>query len=160
ENLHMPVACNHDVLRLQIPVNNSGRVSFGQSVSHVLQVAQEPCEISLPSVNQLPQCQAIDEFHGDKVSAGAFTNLVSMCDVRMVEGRRRCCFLFESPQPIVIGDNVGGQNFQGNFAMEFAVLRQVHLTHSTCTDFRVDFIATEFCAGLDHGFIACECNTC
>lgn len=29
----------------------AGRVRFGQSVSHVLQVAQELCEISLSTVN-------------------------------------------------------------------------------------------------------------
>jgi hypothetical protein len=42
--------------------------------------------------------------------AGALANLVNVCDVRMVESRRRCCFLFESTHPIFIGDNIGGQN--------------------------------------------------
>jgi hypothetical protein len=45
-----------------------------------------------------------------KASAGAFANLVNVCDVRMVESRRRGCFVFESTHPIVIGDNIGGQN--------------------------------------------------
>src|SRR5262249_38308179 len=86
------------------------------------------------------------------MSAGAFANLVNMSDVRMVESRRRCCFLFESAHPIFIGDNIGGQNFQRNFAMKLSVLRQVHLTHSACAKLRADFVPTEFSTAVNCHF--------
>src|SRR4029450_13227645 len=78
--------------------------------------------------------------------AVTFANLVNVCDVRMVQCRSRCCFLFESTHPIAIANNIGGQNLQSNFAMKLSVLRQVHLTHSARTKLRADFIATELCA--------------
>src|SRR5262245_56986523 len=98
-------------------------------------------------MNQLTQRVAVHIFHRDEVGAVVLTNLVNVRDVRMIEGRCCCCFLFESAHPIVVGDNVGGQNFQSNFAMKLSVLGQVHFTHPTRAKLRADFVTAEFGAG-------------
>src|SRR5262245_38717269 len=113
----MPLAGHHDVLRLQIPVNNSRSLSFRQSISHVLQVAQQLSGISLSSVNYLAQSPAIDELQRDEVSSVCLADFVDMSDVRMIQCGCGGCFLFESPHSIVSGD-IRRQDFQCDFSMK------------------------------------------
>src|SRR5436309_1253210 len=107
ENLSVPVACDHDVVRLQIAMHYSSRMSFRQSIRRMLQITQKLRQISLFFVNQLTQREAIDELHRDEVHAIALTNLVNVRDVRMVERGRGFRLLHKSPHAIAVTSEFG-----------------------------------------------------
>ena len=44
---------------------------------------------------------------------------------------------------IRVSSNVSGQNLQRNLAIEFGILRQIHLAHSALANLRADFVAAE-----------------
>src|SRR3989441_10215437 len=92
---------------------------------------------------------AVDELHRDEVRPIALADLIDVSDVRMIERGRGLSLLCESPHPILIRSQLHRQNLQRDFAFEFRVLRQIHLTHSARADLGVDFVATEFCACAD-----------
>src|SRR5262245_37851575 len=69
QNLRVPVARHHNVFRLQVAMHDSGRMSFGQTLGHVLQVSEKLAEIGLALPDKFAQREAIDKFHGDKADA-------------------------------------------------------------------------------------------
>src|SRR2546430_7876485 len=64
--------------------------------------------------------------------------------VGMIQCGGSLCLLNESVHAIAIASNFSRKNFQSNFAIEFHVLRQIHLAHSALANLRADFVAPEF----------------
>src|SRR5512144_1513882 len=83
----------------------------------------------------LAQCFAVNEFHRYVAYASAFANVIDVCDVWMVECGSRFRLTNKPLHAIPMRCNVGGQNLQRNFAIQFRVLRQIHLTHSARAEF-------------------------
>ena len=98
-------------------------------------------------IHPLAQSLTIDKLGGDEPRIACGANLVNCEDVRMIQSRGCLRFLNESLQTLLIGRQPLGKNFDGNRSIKFRVTRQINFTHSTLTNFRADFIATEFCAG-------------
>src|ERR1041384_1916377 len=88
EKLCVSVPRDHDVIRLQITMDDSGRVSFGQTFRRMLQISQQLRLVGLPGVTQLTQSLTIDELHRDELQTSGLANLVDVGDIRMVERRR------------------------------------------------------------------------
>jgi hypothetical protein len=98
-------------------------------------------------MNLLAQRNAVDELHGDEIHAIAFTNFIDMSDVRMIQSRRGFRLLGKAPHPILIAGEFGGKYFQRHLAIEFRILRQIHLAHSAFANLRADFITAESGSG-------------
>ena len=64
-----------------------------------------------------------------------FTNLVDVRDVWMIQRGRGFRFTNETFHPVAIRSHIRRKNFQRNFAIEFRVLRQIHLTHPARAEF-------------------------
>ena len=92
------------------------------------------------------QRDSIDKLHRDEVSALTLTNFIDVRNVRMIERGGRLRLLSKTAHPVLIRSKLGGKNLQGDFAIEFSVLRQINLAHPARANFRADFVATEFCA--------------
>src|SRR3989449_11719710 len=110
----MAVARHHDVVGLEIAVDDARGMCFCEAVSNVLQVAQELRELSVLVMNELTQRKAIDEFHGDEVQAISFTNFINVRDVRMIQRGSSLRLLSETPHSIFIRRDFAWQNFQGD----------------------------------------------
>src|SRR5712691_9893048 len=78
-------------------------------------------------------------------------DLVNRYDVGMVERRCSLGLLHKALHPVWMSSDFNRQYLQRNFARQFRILRQIHLTHSALANLRADFVATEFCA-------CCECH--
>ena len=77
----------------------------------------------------------------------AWPDVVQLTDVRMVQGRDRPRFVFESPQAIrVIGDR-RREHLDGDRAIEPRVAGFVDLAHPACAKERDDFVRAEPRAG-------------
>ena len=127
----MPINRDHDVVWLEIAVHDAGRVSFGQPFGHILQVPQKLSQISSFAMDLLAQGIALDVLHRDEMQPINFTNLVDVRDVWMIQRGRGFRFTNETFHPVAIRSHIRRKNFQRNFAIEFRVLRQIHLAHST-----------------------------
>ncbi len=122
ENLRVAVARDHDVVGFQISMHDAGRMSFGQTFGHVLQIAQEFFQLSLPAVNAFAQRLTIDEFHRDEIHTAGFANLVDMRDVWMIERGGCGRLLIKSAHAIFISSDFGRQNFQRDLTMQSRIL--------------------------------------
>ena len=65
----------------------------------------------------------------------------------MIEPSRRPGFLLEALQPVGVGTEPLGNDFDGDIAREAGVACVIHLAHAACADERNDFIHTEASAG-------------
>src|SRR5437764_5973771 len=101
----MPVARDHYVVRLEIAMHNAGSMSFSESFSDVLQMAQQLPQIGVTE-NSIAESLAIYEFHRDEDRASALANFVDVSDVRMIERGRGLRFLFEASHPIAVGGDL------------------------------------------------------
>ena len=73
-------------------------------------------------------------------------NVVDRENIGMIERARGARFLLESPQPVGIAGEIGGQNLDGNFAAQSRIFRAVHFTHAARAQRRDDLVGPEFCA--------------
>lgn len=73
-------------------------------------------------------------------------HIVDRENIGMIERARRSCFLFEPPQAVKITAEVGGQNFDRNFAAQSRVPCTVHFPHAARAQGRDDLVRPEFCA--------------
>ena len=72
-----------------------------------------------------------------------FVNFVNMSDVRMIQGGSGFGFLHKTRHAVLIRSNLGRQNLQSNFAIQFCIPREIHLAHSALAQFRADFITAQ-----------------
>src|SRR5437899_6285325 len=83
QDLRVSIARDHDVVRLEVAMHNTGSMSFGQAFGHMLQIAQELSQISLPA-DAFAQRLTIDKLHRDEVLSVKFIDLINVSDVRMI----------------------------------------------------------------------------
>ena len=93
-------------------------------------------------MNLFAERNAVDKLHGNEVSALAFTNLVNVRDVRVVECGRGRRLLLEAAHPILVSGHVRRENLQRHFAMEPRIFRQINLTHPAGADLGDDAVVS------------------
>jgi len=76
------------------------------------------------------------------VHAIAFSDLIYVRDIRMIQCGGGGCLLFEASHPIFVSREIWWKNFQGDVAMEPRVFSQINFAHAALADFRADFITT------------------
>src|SRR6185295_17909399 len=72
EHLCVPVRRDHDVVGLEIAMNDSRAVSFCESFGDVLQRTQQFWKLFVFGVNLRAERRAFDVLHRDEVEAGRF----------------------------------------------------------------------------------------
>src|SRR4030095_7411828 len=85
EDLRVVVTRDHNVVGLQITVDDSGSVSFGKSSGDMLQMAQELWQFRLSAMDVFTERLTIDELHRDEIHSIRFADLVNMRNVLMIE---------------------------------------------------------------------------
>jgi hypothetical protein len=73
---------------------------------------------------------------------------VDLRDVRMIEGGERLRFALESQRAIRITDEVVGQDFDGDVAIQFGIARAIDLAHAAFAQLVEDAKVSELLA--DH----------
>ena len=77
----MTVTRDHDVVRLQIAMNDPNRVCFRQSFSDLSQPFQQLWKLCSFTMNFVSQGKPINELHCYEALTVSFTDLVDMSDV-------------------------------------------------------------------------------
>ncbi len=72
-----------------------------------------------PTLSQdVAQLVAADQLHRDEADAFDFVDLVNHGDVGMLEGRGGLRFLHEAPFPVRVLHQLGGQDLEGELAVQ------------------------------------------
>src|SRR5258708_37466004 len=103
-------------------------------------------------MNLLAQRSAIDKLHGDEVHTVTLADFMDGSDVRMIERRRGCRFLFEAPYSILIRREVSRKNLQRDLAVQARVLGQINFAHAARADLRDDFVMRDGLVDEGHFF--------
>ena len=89
QDLRIAIARDHDVVGLQIPMNDARGMSLHQSFGDVLQVAQQLSQFGSLAMNLLAQSLPIDKLHRDEVCAVVLADFENLRDVGMTQSSSR-----------------------------------------------------------------------
>src|SRR5438067_546640 len=134
-------------------MHDPGSMSSRERTGDLRGDIEDFCELHRRVSHALAQRLAIDEFSGDEMYAlpygwatAPLVDLMNGDDVGMIQGGSGLGLLDKALHSIRVSSNVSGQHLQRNLAIEFGVLRQIHLAHPALADLRADLIAAESCA--------------
>jgi hypothetical protein len=91
------------------------------------------------------QLAPVDELQHEIVRA----DVVDLADVRMVHGRDRARLLLKALLPVRIAGQRGGQDFDGNVALQARIARAIDVAHPAGTERGDDFVRSETSAGRE-----------
>ncbi len=139
EHLREAVLRDHDVPWLEVSVNDPRPVGLGDAVGRLGQVTEEAPQVHFVGVDQLRQRVPVDPLHRDVVDRvpcfpvaldRARPDLVDRDDARVVERRRGLGLDDETPEPLLVADELRRQDLQRDAALEGEILGEIHLAHA------------------------------
>jgi hypothetical protein len=145
-DLHDAVLADHDVLGLDVAVDDAVLVGRGQTVRRLRADFQHLLlgEGRALIAQRLP----VHMLHDDEELAVMLLDVVDGANVRMVERRRRACLLQKARPCIRLCRHLRREKFQRDFAIEFGIDGEIHLAHAARAEVLKDLV---MCNGLtDH----------
>ncbi len=139
----MAVFGEHDVGRLQIAVHDPRVVRASHALRDFNGKIERASGRQRTARRQVREFLAAHQLHGDEADAVGFVDFVDHRDVRMLERRRRLCFLDEAGAPIRIGDELRRQHLQRHVAVQPRIAGAIDHAHTSAADFVEDFVAAE-----------------
>jgi len=121
QDLGEAVPGHHHVFGLQVPVDDSRRVRFGQAVRDLRRHVDRLRHRKEAGLEQCSQRLTLDQLHGDVVNPVDLPDVVDRDDVRMVQAGGEARFPFEALQPLAIGGEVVRQNLDRDVTPELEV---------------------------------------
>src|SRR6185369_15613879 len=150
EDLHLAVAGDEDVLRLEVAVNDPfvmRRAEAARDLHGVIgRLARRDRALPQADAQRLAFQQLADE----EVLIVLGADVEDGDDVRMVEHPRRARFLFESAQRLGVVGEIAREDFDRHFAPQPGVDGAIHLAHPPRADLRGNAVWTELRAGNEH----------
>ena len=151
ENLHLSAIGHEDVRRLDVAMNDPGRMSGIQGVGELRAQFQDFLAFEAPPFRQsCLECVSLHQFHHEEGLTFVLADFVNRTDVGMIERGGGSGLPFESCNPDWILANRVWEHLDRNLASQFLVLRPVHLSHAPFSKSRKDFVVSERRARLDH----------
>ena len=138
------VAPDHDVLRLDVAVDDAAAVRRGKRRGDLGADVHEFAHRQRAARGEtLAQRHAVHELRRDEVDRARLPDLVDRDDVRMVERRGGARFLLEAAAEIGVVVQRRRQHFQRDVATEHGVGRAVDIAHPARPEVRDDLIAID-----------------
>ena len=145
EHLHAAFA-EDDIRRLDVAVNDPFGVSRIEGIRRLNADVDHLADLEGTLTHQGIQRLAFHEFHGDEqVPVWRLSDFIDDTDVWMIQGRGRLGFLDEPLPPRSIVRHFEGQDFQGDFAIERRIFRQIDLAHPARPQFGGDPVVPDGC---------------
>src|SRR5262249_39935794 len=120
---------DYHVGRLEIAMDDSGRVGAGESVGNLNGIVKSVSQGEAIPADQLVERLARDELHGNEVRAVRRADVVDVDDVGMIEGGGGLGFLEEAALALRAGSGIGAQNFDGHWAVEVRIEGAIDHAH-------------------------------
>ena len=119
--------------------------AFASPLGNLEQVLEQNLEITVFPVHLVTQVSPSTNSIAINHAVG-LADFIDVRDVWMVKRRGRFCFLSEATHAILIRGDIGGQNLDCYFAIQFRITSKIDLTHSARAKLRADFISAKSCA--------------
>src|SRR5262245_28195395 len=154
EQLHLAIRRQHDVRRLQVPVDDSLLVGSLERVDDLCGDREGLIDVDPWSrrVRRLADQAfgkrlAVDELEGEELRAIRFVETMNRGDIGMIQGGEDLRFALESCEPVGIKRECVGENLERDVAIQFGIARAIHLAHSARTDGSENLVGTKASAG-------------
>ncbi len=148
EQLDLPLLAHHDVLWLQIPVDDAAGMRLRQRIDNLGAPGQDPLQRQAALPQHRAQRPAGDVLHDDEKLAVGFANVMDGDDVGMIDCRCRLRLLDETPAPPGIGHGGDGQNFDGDRPVEVRIHGLVDNAHASSAQPFLDPVVSQPLAGI------------
>ncbi len=144
QDLGAAVDGNHEVLGLQIAMNDTDFVGPRQSVGNLCRDGDCLTEWNGPRLEQRPHGLATNQFHGDEVRVVHATELVNGDDVRVIERGRGTGFQLKAGQGFRLRMAIVQRDcLDGHFTAQARVPGAINLAHAAGAELFEDFVRAE-----------------
>ena len=160
-HLHAAVPQHHDVLGLNVPVNDAAAVGVLQGTHDLNDEVQGLPPVHLaPTRHVLLQGDAVNKLHDDVLRVAAGGHVINRHDVGMGKLRHGAALVLEAAADLLVLRHVRLQDLDGHHAVEPMALRLVNVGHSSGTDQLNDLvpIIQHFSYVLIHIVISFKCS--
>jgi hypothetical protein len=155
EDLDVAVLRDHEVLGLQIPVHDPGRMCLGEPLGGLRGDVEKPLRRERFARSQeLAEGLPFHELHRDVGRPVGFADVVDGQDVGVVQSRGRARLLLEALAALGMAGHGGRQHLDRDVAAEPGVGRAIDLSHPAGADRGGDAVLGE--AAADHDVITPE----
>ncbi len=137
---------DEDVCGLDVAMNNAVAMGRIERIRDLEGQRKHAISLERLSGNQLPQGDALEEFHGDESPACFLSDVVNGADVGLIQCRGGLGFALKTRQTLGIMCRVRRKKFQRHKTMQAGIFRFVHHTHSAATKFLNDAIMGDLAA--------------
>ena len=121
-------------------MNDASLVRVRQRVSHLARITQRRVERHPAACQHLVQRLAGDVLHGDVWLTAGLGDFVNRADVGVVEACGGAGFAQQPRARLLVGKPRGGQQLQGDVAVESIVMGTIDLTHAAGAEERRDLV--------------------
>ena len=149
QHLHAAVARHHDVLRLQIAVDDPQRVRRRDPLGRLRGDIEQPAQRQRPAVDDGPEGFALHQLRDDVGLPVVLADIVDRDDVGMIERGERPGFLLEPLPAHGIARDVRRQDLDGDGPVQPLIARPPDFAHAAFAELIENFVAAQFAAG--HG---------
>ena len=124
ENLHVSVVAQHEILGLDVPMNDARLMGYGERAGGLRPDPGDGRD-GWRFGPELAKSSALDELHGDEMPCRRFTDLVDRDDVGMVQRRRRAGFAAKALHRIGVKYAMAREELHDELPLELRVPRAV-----------------------------------
>lgn len=131
-DLRFPLAGEHDVFGLDIAVDDAGLPGDLQSGGDLLQNVQREGDFEgALFLHEVSQVAALHVFLGDVFDAVRLPDHVDLDDIGMAQSARRGGLLAEAFDVVLVGEELGAEDFDRDLSTERRLLGEVDLGHAS-----------------------------
>jgi hypothetical protein len=140
----MAVATHHDVVGLNVAMNDSGAVCFFERAADLDREIENLGYLERRRGHPATQRDTIDELGGDVVAAVVNSDFVNSENVWMIEIRRCRSFLFESMESILVGSEFLAEDLDRDLATELHVFGKINHAHPAGAELLENSVMRDF----------------
>ena len=149
EKLGVPLPSDHDVVRLDVPVDDVRFVRLGQAFGDLEGDLHRAEEVQLAVGDEPVDGPSVHIFHGDERRPVVLVDVIDLGDGGMGDGRRGAGLAQEPGLAVRVRDELGLEEFQGHGPLEFGVQRPVDDAHAALAEHAFDFVLFQGLADHD-----------
>src|SRR5882724_7169391 len=143
EHFHVSVRPEHDVLRLDVTMNNSRLMGGSERTGHLDSDISSFTDLHSSAHQTLTQRLTFDQFAGDVMNRVILADLVNGQDVWMIERNDCVRFLFKPLQPLCVACKAQGQEFERGFPPRDNIGGKIDFAHPAGAYLFGNFVVTD-----------------